>query len=80
MDIHSHELNPFNELPPGHNIWVRCLRTATGSELCIKLPRHIYQACEEITGQWFIDNVPLGFHPHATALMTDEQAECLEFE
>jgi hypothetical protein len=74
------QTGPFAELPPGHNIWIRCLRTVTGSELCIKMPRDTYGAGEEITGQWFIDNVPLGFHPHATAVMTDEQADCLEFE
>jgi len=66
------------ELPQGFHLWVRCLRSATGSELVLKVPSHIYK--ETDLGNWCVDSVPLGFHPHSAAVLSDEQAECLEFE
>jgi hypothetical protein len=66
------------QLPLGFHLWVRCLRTVTGSELVLKVPRDIYRGSD--LGDWCVDSVPLGWHPHSAAVLADDQAECLEFE
>jgi hypothetical protein len=70
------EHNPYEDLPEGLNLLCQCERTATGTVLVLRVPKHVTPS--EFP-QWCVDNVPLGFHPAEVAIATDEQCEAMEY-